>query len=911
VTSKTEHPSRKLILIDGNGLAYRSFYAVPPQKTRSGLPTNAALGFTNLLLNVLMDEKPSHVVVAFDQSATSERLQRFQGYNVQREEMPEELATQIPMIEDLVRECGLAACRVPGHEADDCIGTLARRAREEGFQVLIVSGDLDLLQLVGPKVRVQTTRRGIGDLVVYDEDGVRRKYNLDPCQLADLRALAGDSSQNISGVPGIGEVTARKLLSQFRSLDDLLGSLDQLPAKWRNPLSENRRDAQEFRVRATIVTDLPLALDWERCRYQGIAVARLSDLLRRFEALKDFEFLLRRLESGSAAEAIGPAEAVVLSAGEARAALAGLASAGQDLAVAWWSSQGVQGGLAVAGASQLVYVELGNGEEALSAAEAWHLLTPALEGSSNRCYVHRLRDVPELRDRTWPGVFDVSVVSALLDVGEREHSLEAIARRHDLVTASEQELVGAEPRPGKDCAGTEVSCWTARRARTLLELGALMQTRLHREGLEHVYQKVDRPLSAILGRLDGRGLVLNPEAVQAVTHALDAELESLRREIHAEADRPFNLDCDKELGEFLFDSLGLLVPTRPKNGGSIGAEILVSLVGQHPIALTVRNYRELSEFKSCFVDGFLAQGRASAPVGGCLFNPSLLVENRLQWMGPVTCAGVVETWHRMLAVIDNLQCVSLRSRLKALVDRTLVPASESRCLVALESDQLELRLLAHLSGDAELGRRLDQEDVEASLVSDLLGGSDSQATPENRWVAVQVALHGMGPRWLARRLDLSEDRAAERLQACRSAFASRFPQAEDWFQARFEEARRLAPQRTLAGRRRTMPEVRSRNHDIREAAERFARAAAVEGSAADLLKAATVALSEIPQVNLVMPVLNRVVLDVPRSELEAVRREADRRLADLFPGLNLAWHWHSGQHGCEVCSAGRQEVCPV
>ncbi len=909
MTSKTEHSSRKLILIDGNGLAYRSFYAVPPQKTRAGLPTNAVLGFTNLLLNVLLNEKPTHVVVAFDQSATSERLQRFQGYNVQREEMPEELAAQIPMIEDLVRESGLAACRVPGHEADDCIGTLARRAREEGFQVLVVSGDLDLLQLVGPRVRVQTTRRGIGDLVVYDEEGVRRKYNLDPCQLADLRALAGDSSQNISGVPGIGEVTARKLLSQFRSLDDLLVSLDQLPAKWRNPLSENRHDAQEFRVRATIVTDLPLALDWERCRYQGIALGRLGDLLRRYEALKDFDPLLRRLGSGTAADAEAPSAPAILSADRARATLPGLVSASSDLAISWWRAEGVERGLAVASASQVVYVELGEGEGELSPAEAWRLVAPALEAPAGRCYVHRLRDVAGGQVGSRPAVLDVAVASALLDVGEREHTLEAIARRHDLATASEDEWSGLEPGQPVDCA--ERSCWTARRARTLLELGPLVRDRLHREGLEHVYRTVDLPLSAILGDLDGGRLNFDPEAVQDVNRALEHELEALRREIHAEADRPFNLDCDKELGEFLFDSLGLLVPTRPKNGGSIGAEVLVSLVGQHPIALTVRNYRELSEFKACFVDGFLSPGRATAPVGGCLFNPSLLVENRLQWLGPVTCGGVVETWHRMLAVIDNLQCVSLRARLKALVERTLVPSAPGRCLLALEYDQLELRLLAYLAGDVELGRRLEDEDVEASLVSILFGTLNSQDTLENRWVAVQVALHGMGPRWLARRLDLSEDRAADRLQAFRTDFGARFPQTEDWFQARFEQARRLEPQITVAGRRRTLPEVRSRNHDIREAAERYARAAAVEGSVADLLRATTVALAEVPQVTLAMPVFNRVILDVPGSEVEAVRRAAEGSLAALSMGARLPWRWHLGQNGAEVCSTLKQPACPV
>ncbi|HXE73975.1 MAG TPA: 5'-3' exonuclease, partial [Candidatus Nitrosotenuis sp.] len=283
MSTRPDPTNAKLILIDGNGLAYRSFYAVPPRRTSWGLPSNAILGFGNLLLGLLHSEKPSHVAVAFDKSAPTERLQKYQDYNAQREEMPEDLSAQLPFIEELVAACGIPVYRVRGHEADDCIGTLATRAAEDGFSVLIVSGDLDLLQLVGPQIRVLTTRRGIGDLVVYDEAAVRQRFNLLPRQLADLRALAGDSSQNISGVPGIGEVTARKLLSQYSSLEELLASLAQLPAKWRNPLSENREQAIEFKARATILTRLDIEIDWESCAFKGVHSERLRDVLRRLE----------------------------------------------------------------------------------------------------------------------------------------------------------------------------------------------------------------------------------------------------------------------------------------------------------------------------------------------------------------------------------------------------------------------------------------------------------------------------------------------------------------------------------------------------------------------------------------------------------------------------------------------------
>ncbi len=909
MTSKSEHPPRKLILIDGNGLAYRSFYAVPPQKTASGLPTQAVLGFTNLLLSVLEKEKPTHVAVAFDQCAPTERLQKFQPYNVQREEMPEELAVQLPMIEDLVRECGLAACRVPGHEADDCIGTLARRAQEEGFQVLIVSGDLDLLQLVGPSVRVQTTRRGIGDLVVYDEAGVRKKYNLEPRQLADLRALAGDSSQNISGVPGIGEVTARKLLSQYRSLDDLFSSLDQLPAKWRNPLLENREDAREFRVRATIVTDLPIELDWERCRFQGLSICRLAGILARLEALGEFQPLLDRMGSGIAEPEPVRSEPRVLSASEAREALAALEGNPEPLALAWLSSDEVERGLALAWGSPIesFYVPLGTEGEELSASEVWDLLAPVLTQGDRPKFVHRIRDVASLRQHRPACVLDLALASALLDSGERDHSLEALARRHDRSTASEDELWGVGTRCLDQIPVDQAAAWTLRRARTLLELGPLLADRLRREGLEEVYSTVDLPFSCCVGGLDGAGLTLDPTAIEAVGQAVDRELEALRKEIHAEADRPFDLDCDKELGEFLFDSLGLLVPARPKNGGTIGAEILVSLVGQHPIAVTVRNYRELAEFRQIFVEGFLAGGRPVDGVGGCLFNPAMTVEERIQWLGPVACGGLVATWHRMLGVIENLQCVSLRRRLGDLVEQTLVPSSPADRLVALEFDQLELRVLARLAGDEALSGALEGEDLEASLTARLFGVEPGEVLPGMRRTAMQAVLHGMGPRWLARRLELSEDRAAERLGEVRSEFRARFPVAESWFEARFQAARDMAFLTTLAGRTRRVPEVRSRNHDIREAAERTARSAALEGSVADLLRASVVALAgSVGAGAPVVPCMNRILLEAPESRHEQVAREARECLERVGQEVGVVVRSRTGRNGHEVLSARLQ-----
>ena len=330
-----DNNSKKLLLIDGNGLAYRAFYALPARKSALGFPFNAILGFVNLVINTIISERPTHVAVAFDHGALVDTLMKFQTYNVQREEMLDDLELQLPIIEDFVHICGIKAYRMPGFEADDCIGTLAAKANCDGFDTLIISGDLGLMQLVSPNIKVMTMRRGIVDTVIFDEDMVVKKYGLRPSQLADLRALAGDSSQNIGGVPGIGEVTARRLLSQYNSLTELFDSLEQLPAKWRNPLSENRDDAFEYLSRSTIRCDLPLDINWDECLFKGFPVQMTKRIFEQIN-LGGAETFLRTMGKDVAVEAPCAIPEEALYGQAALEALEKVRTSNQDAAFVWF-----------------------------------------------------------------------------------------------------------------------------------------------------------------------------------------------------------------------------------------------------------------------------------------------------------------------------------------------------------------------------------------------------------------------------------------------------------------------------------------------------------------------------------------------------------------------------------------------
>jgi DNA polymerase-1 len=912
LSTRPDPTNAKLILIDGNGLAYRSFYAVPPRRTSWGLPSNAILGFGNLLLGLLHSEKPSHVAVAFDKSAPTERLQKYQDYNAQREEMPEDLSAQLPFIEELVAACGIPVYRVRGHEADDCIGTLATRAAEDGFSVLIVSGDLDLLQLVGPQIRVLTTRRGIGDLVVYDEAAVRQRFNLLPRQLADLRALAGDSSQNISGVPGIGEVTARKLLSQYSSLEELLASLAQLPAKWRNPLSENREQAIEFKARATILTRLDIEIDWESCAFKGVHSERLRDVLRRLElddqtvGLSVYQIPVHKAEPPG-----GRVSTRVLQGDEVAQELDRLVKERHDLAMHWVLDDTELAGVAFAdGPEQALYIPLGPGKA--EAGLVWQKLVAPLNDPSRQKYVYNLKQLMR-GGRQWlwraSELFDVAVASAVLDPGEQDHRLPSIARRHGLQLPGEAELWGPAGEKGHSLDDLDLQSladWAGRQAVALAELAPRVARRLEAEGLVDVFRHIEMPLVLSYSLIEDRGLSLDPERLGALRAELEKVLADLRSEIFARAEKTFDLDSDKELGEYLFDTLGLLVPARPKNGGPIGAEVLVQVTEQHPVAAYVRDYRELVELRSLYVDGLRGRNGNGKSRSGS-FNPATTCEGRLGWSGAAALPGAVPAFHKLLGALDNLQNVEARWRLRRLLESAVVAREPGHLLVMADFPQLELRVLAHLAGERSLQEALRRDrDVEQELAAEFFGVPAPEVTAEMRRTLVSVLTRGMGCQWLARRLNVTPREAAERQRKILASFYQRFPGVEAFHEAQLEQARRQGWVATLGGRRRMIPELSSRNFEIREAAERLARSAAVEGSVAEILKRGVVELgcrheAGALRATLVLQVYNQFLLESSREDLSRSVAEIGHVLSALQNlAVPLRVRLHSGPNWSEM-----------
>ena len=890
-----QEPKSKLFLIDGNGLAYRAFYAVPPVQTASGIPTHAVAGFFELMIRILAKEKPTHVAVAFDKGVPTERVSEYHDFNAQRVDMPEDLASQLPTIEDMIRALGIQVFRVRGHQGDDCLGTIARQAADRGMDVLILSGDLDLLQLVGPKVEVMTFRRGLTDLMVYDEDTVKKRFNLLPYQLADLRALAGDSSENITGVPGIGEVTAKKLLSQHGSLDDLLNSLDQLPAKWRNPLSEHREEALDFRTRAAIRTNLDIQVDWEKCQFSGISKIRVKDIFRRLELEELMDSLLAH-ESIEIHEPEAPPEVEILVGRKGKTSLSNLVKKSKDpLDMLLLGSGDEWVGLIVAsGTDAPKLIPFAGVESALTPDEVIKVLRPALKDPERRKNVHNLRAflMMDLSEGVLPehNYFDVAIASHLIDSVEGNPWFDEICRRHGIEIPGEGALLGRGERARKlsQVPVDELGRWACLRIQGLRRLAHLLEGRLRSENLWEHFNAVDLPLAWVYAQMERTGAVLDVAQLDTFASTLKEKRDACLAQVQKLGGGKFDADDPRELAEVLFDKLGLAVPSRPKNGSPIGPDVVAQVASLHPIGDMLRDYRSLRDLLDSFQK---ARALLAEPRYGWFHrlaqNPVASSE-RLLWMGPGAVGGAVATFNRILGEIELLPNPKYRQEFEATFLKALGAREGKRVLLGVSYTHLPLRVAAHLSQDQELIKTFVRGDDAEQILLSLLPDEIQQETGRE---ILDALLGSIGRHRYAQSQGLSLAEAGDRMKQSLQRLFERFPGLHAYVEGQLNQARSMGWVSSIRGRRRSLPEISSRNSDIRSTAERVARSAAVQASSADILK---VILVEIHQIVLqaklpatfALQLRDEVVLEVdPKHHLRVLKeieQALETRLANVL-----------------------------
>jgi DNA polymerase-1 len=860
----------ELLLIDVYSLVYRAFFALPPLSTSSGKPVNAAYGFQRMLARFLREEQPSHVVACFDAGIPAERLAAVPEYKAQRPETPDDLRPQFDLVRRILDGYGIATVQIEGEEADDCIATISTLAREAQLDTVVLSGDLDLLQLVAPHCTIVVTKRGITDLMRYDEAAVRARYGLSPEQLPDYRGLKGDPSDNLPGVPGIGEKTATKLIAQFGSLDALLANTESVtPKRIADLLREHADKARACRDVSRAKRDLPILPDWERWRYVQPSPERLAQLFAELE----FKSLLSQVapalaSMGESPQAEGPEGAAPFEPG-AYSVLEDDAEAERKLdealaakrvaltlvpALASWRTESPLA-LALSWAPKTGVVIPA---ATLAHAGVRERVTRLLGAQARALVVYDLKNVSGWAARfgaTLEGVeLDALLAAAVADPVRGEPTLEQAlvgtpgegAAKEDNVKASTLFDAAAPVRPEM-----------AQAADGLLRAADARLASIKRDGLDRVLFEIEQPLAPVLAKMESVGFRIDRDELERIRASLARDIEATAREIYRLAGTEFNINSPKALGTVLFEQLGL-PGKKTKTGYATGAEVLGPLAQEHEIAAKLLQYREASKLKSTYVDALPA-----------LIDPATgLLHTTLRQIGAAT--------GRLSSTDPNLQNIPVRSSVGREIRRTFLPATPGNVLLAADYSQIELRILAHLSKDErfiEAFRRGD--DIHAFTARTVFGVAEGEPISRDlrrRAKAVNFGiLYGISDFGLSQSAGMSRDEAKRFI----ADYLARFPKIKGYIDGTLENARAKGFVTTLFGRRRYLPDLRSRVYPLRAAAERMAINAPAQGSAADLIKLAMVEVDRVfsrerVAARLALQVHDELIFDVPEGEVQRV-----------------------------------------
>jgi DNA polymerase-1 len=873
----------RILLLDGNSLAYRAFFALPTDlATASGQVTNAVFGFTSMLINLLKDHRPDLIAVAWDRPEPTFRHQLVVEYKAGRSEAPDILRQQMGLVRQVVETLEIPMVEAPGYEADDVVATLATQARDRGDEVIIVTGDRDTYQLVeDPLVKVLYNRRGVSDYVLYDEAGIKARTGVTPSQYPQYAALRGDPSDNLPGVPGVGEKTAARLITTYGDLDGVFANLDAATPKLRENLRAHEAQVRSNAEATPLVRDVPLEVDLGSLRmgrWDADAVRNLFGFLefttlwpRLLEATGGLDMEPQTVEgdrfavetrrvrtADDAADLLAKmGGAVALAAAwkgeEGRSPVAGLAVASDDTDVAWWVPADLLADERVAGGLRSLPFHGHKAKELLRGLDRLDIDLLALD-------------------------IDTAVAAYLLDPAESGYLLEHLALRYlnlelsspDAPPAGQLDLDGVASDPAEEAA---------RRAVAVARLAPVLAAALDSRGLRRLYDQVERPLVRVLARMEKVGVRVDEAELRRLHEGLVAEGRRLEEEVQEMAGERFLVNSTLQLRRVLFDTLGLQPQKKTKTGFSTDAASLEKLRGQHPIIEPLLRYREVEKLRSTYGESLLAEvgpdGRIHAT-----FNQTVARTGRLSSDRP------------------NLHNIPIRTEEGRRIRRAFVPSEGCRFLVA-DYNQIELRVIAHLAQDPGLIEAFASgQDIHRATAARIFGCDPGSVTIAQRSKAKMVSYglaYGMESYGLGQRLGIPTEEAAEIL----NAYFAAFPSVRSYMDRVVAEARDRGYTETLFGRRRQIPELSSSNFRLRQAGERQAMNAGIQGLAADIFKVALVRLDSALEggghvSRLVLQVHDEVILEVPPDEEEAVAAltlDAMRGACELSVPLevNLSW----------------------
>jgi len=852
---------KKFILVDGQGLLYRAFYALPQLTTTYGQVVNAAYGFTMILIRLLEEEKPEYMVITFDTPVPTFRHKEFKEYKAHRKKMPDELISQIPLIREIIDNYNIATCSKEGYEADDVIGTLAKEAEKRDCDTIIVTGDKDAFQLISPHTKIMTTIKGVTEVKIYDEEGIRKKYGVDPKKIVDILALKGDSSDNIPGVPGIGEKTAVALIKEFGSVENILSNTDNISKKsLREKIKKYKDQIKISKMLATIIREVPIKYDFDSFKVKQPNYEELWKIFKKLE----FKNLLKKTAPKINHEKTKLKFDLI----DTEEKLEGLTNkiierkylsfylvTSSDNAI----SSNILGIALCLKDNENYYIPL----FALNLIENPHRLSlelvlsklgPYFENQGIIKICHNLkfnfivlwRHKVEIKGNN----FDTMIAAYLLNPSSENYNLRNIFWEYLKYLKNNENMEGKKD----EIISIEDAC---EKAQNILKLKDVLEEKMEDKKLISLFRKLEIPLVKILANMEINGIKVNIDFLKEMSQQVNTRLGELKKTIYNLSGTEFNINSPKQLSVILFERLKLPVIKKTKTGYSTNADVLNTLAPQHKVVSFILEYRELEKLKNTYIDKlpFLVNTKT----------------NRIHtsFHQTVTSTG------RLSSSEPNLQNIPVRTEIGREIRKAFI-AEEGFILLSADYSQVELRILAHLSQDESLLNAFkNDEDIHAHTASGIFGIDQNIISEQMRRMAKVInfgIIYGMSSYGLARNLGVGREEAEKYI----NNYFFRYQGVKKYIEREKEEARKKGYVVTLLNRRRYLEGINSKDKNIREFNERIAINAPIQGSAADLIKLAMIKIDESFKKErfksrLLLQIHDELIFEIYQTELEKAK----------------------------------------
>ncbi|GEK35376.1 DNA polymerase I [Kurthia sibirica] len=840
----------KLLLLDGNSLAYRAFFALPLLTNEQGIHTNSVYGFTTMLQKILTEENPTHMLVAFDAGKVTFRHSTYKEYKGGRQKTPPELSEQFPYVRKLVEAYNMKQYELEMYEADDIIGTLVKQADAKGLPVIVVSGDKDLTQLASDNTTVYITRKGMTDIEKYTPQYVKEKYGLTPQQIVDMKGLMGDTSDNIPGVPGVGEKTAIKLLTNYPTVDEVYENIDAQKGKLKEKLVANEEQAKMSKVLATINCEAPITISIDDLQWDGPNMDALFALWNEL----DFKSLIEKSDYASEEKETAELNYTIVTDLDATQLKDGMAIHLEIENVHYHTAP--QLGLAIVDAENAYYI---NYEDVVQSES----IRAYLQDASKKKYVFDVKkqQVAFARDGIQlAGVdFDLLLAAYIDDPAFASEDIASVVKVYGFSDIQTEEVIYGKGAKREIPEVAILSQHVCREAFAVFTVREQVMKKLQDNEQYELYYTIELPLAKILADMETAGIKVDADTLNTMGVELKGKLVQIEATIYALAGEKFNINSPKQLGVILFDVLGLPVIKKTKTGYSTAADVLDKLKPEHEIIEHILQYRQLGKLQSTYIEGLTKE----------IHEDDQKIHTRYQQA--LTATG------RLSSTDPNLQNIPIRLEEGRKIRQAFIPSQKGWKLFAADYSQIELRVLAHMSRDENMIQAfLNGMDIHTSTAMKVFHVTEDEVDSTMRRAAKAVnfgIVYGISDYGLSQNLDISRKEAADFIER----YLESFPGVKVYMDDIVEEAKKQGYVTTLLNRRRYLPDLKSRNFNLRSFAERTAMNTPIQGSAADIIKKAMIDMTQALkdnnlQARILLQVHDELIFECPEEEITLLEK---------------------------------------